>query len=474
MPSFLYLPGPNELPAGSLQLPWDTGTATSPSASSPAAAAAWCRRGWSPRPSRGCATPASIATAPVLPWKAPEKGRRVSPLEASTLLSASIWPRPGTTRWPRTARESAGAAGHHVDGAGVVRRGGPGADRRGGPGGRVRAHDLLEEPQAAFYAWIDRPAATELAQAGRSRRRRAGLRRGRRHHRLDADRRRRGGRPAGADAAWPSAITSCWAATTWTWPWPTPWPATFAARRASSSTPGQMLMLWHSCRAAKEQLFGDAEPGQRAGDGAGPGQQGHRRHDQGRADPRAKWRSVLVDGFFPHCAGRRPAAAAARPSACRSWACPMPATRPSRKHLAWFLTRQPRCWPSASAAKARRRPRGRRRSCSTAASSRREPLRERMVEVLNEWASKAAASVKVLHERRPRPGRGARRGLLRPGAARQGRAHSRRHGPGLLCRHRDVAAGRARQPAAAQGAVRRARSAWRKGPRPTCPVRSSA
>ena len=65
--------------------------------------------------------------------------------------------------------------------------------------------------------------------------------------------------------------------------------AAFAAKGIKLDA-GQMHMLWHSCRAAKEQLFADAEAGQRAGDGPGPRQPGHRRHPQGRAEPRAKSR----------------------------------------------------------------------------------------------------------------------------------------------------------------------------------------
>ena len=82
LPSFLYLPGANELPAGSLKLPWDANRdyAVGEFARNRAAR---CRRAWSRRPSRGCATPASIAGRPVLPWKAPDECRKVSPLEAA-------------------------------------------------------------------------------------------------------------------------------------------------------------------------------------------------------------------------------------------------------------------------------------------------------------------------------------------------------------------------------------------------------
>src|SRR5438874_11984200 len=83
LPSFLYLPGPNELPAGSLKLPWapDRDFAVGEFARTHgglvptrlvSSARSWlCHAGVDRR-------------APILPWKAPEGGRKVSPVEAST------------------------------------------------------------------------------------------------------------------------------------------------------------------------------------------------------------------------------------------------------------------------------------------------------------------------------------------------------------------------------------------------------
>ena len=107
------------------------------------------------------------------------------------------------------------AAGRAPDGAGLVRRGGARADAAGGRGGRPEHVTLLEEPQAAFYAWIDglgdgwrrRVAVGDLDP---------GLRRRRRHHRLQPDRRRASATATWRSSASPSASTSCSAATTWT------------------------------------------------------------------------------------------------------------------------------------------------------------------------------------------------------------------------------------------------------------------
>ena len=96
LPSFLYLPGPNELPAGSLQLPW--------APDRDYAVGEFARNQGSQVPTRLVSSakswlchPGIDRRRPVLPWKAPENGRRVSPLEASTYYLQAPVPRPGTT-----------------------------------------------------------------------------------------------------------------------------------------------------------------------------------------------------------------------------------------------------------------------------------------------------------------------------------------------------------------------------------------
>src|SRR5207237_9476967 len=83
LPSFLYLPGVGEQPAGALRLPW--------APERDFAAGEFARNFGSQVPTRLVASakswlchPGIDRKAPVLPWKAPENGRRVSPLEAST------------------------------------------------------------------------------------------------------------------------------------------------------------------------------------------------------------------------------------------------------------------------------------------------------------------------------------------------------------------------------------------------------
>src|SRR5579871_5265164 len=84
LPSYLYLPGPNELPAGSLRLPWDE--------KRDFAAGEFARQQGGVVPTRVVTSAKSWLChagidrkAPILPWKAPDNSRRVSPLEAATL-----------------------------------------------------------------------------------------------------------------------------------------------------------------------------------------------------------------------------------------------------------------------------------------------------------------------------------------------------------------------------------------------------
>src|SRR5215470_4152141 len=83
LPSFLYLPNANEIPAGSLKLPW--------SEKIDYAVGEFARTFGSQVPTRLVSSakswlchPGVDRKASILPWKAPEEGRRVSPLEAST------------------------------------------------------------------------------------------------------------------------------------------------------------------------------------------------------------------------------------------------------------------------------------------------------------------------------------------------------------------------------------------------------
>jgi molecular chaperone DnaK (HSP70) len=154
LPSFLYLPGANEQPAGSLKLPWD-------------AQRDWCvgefaRNFGSQVPTRLVASakswlchPGVDRKAPILPWKAPEDGRKVSPLEAATRYLKHL-----AESW--NAQMAKDVAGHRLEQQDIIltvpasfdaiaRELTVEAARAAG----FENLTLLEEPQAAFYAWLD-------------------------------------------------------------------------------------------------------------------------------------------------------------------------------------------------------------------------------------------------------------------------------------------------------------------------------
>src|SRR6478735_5884915 len=82
LPSFLYLPGPGEQPAGALKLPWD--------AKRDYCVGEFARAFGSQVPTRLVASakswlchPGVDRKAQILPHRAPDTGRKVSPVEAS-------------------------------------------------------------------------------------------------------------------------------------------------------------------------------------------------------------------------------------------------------------------------------------------------------------------------------------------------------------------------------------------------------
>src|SRR3954470_1954748 len=154
LPSFLYLPGPNEQPAGSLKLPWD--------ANRDFAVGEFARNFGSQVPTRLVSSAKSWLChagvdrrAPILPWKAPEGGRKISPLDASTRILKHL-----AESW--NAKLAKDVADHRLEQQDIIltvpasfdavaRELTVEAARAAG----FENLTLLEEPQAAFYAWLD-------------------------------------------------------------------------------------------------------------------------------------------------------------------------------------------------------------------------------------------------------------------------------------------------------------------------------
>lgn len=154
LPSFLFLPGAHDVPAGALELPWN------PDADF--AVGEWARSRGAELPARLVASAKSWLshrgvdrTQPILPWDAPADARRVSPLEATARYLEHI-----RDAWNyQMAGDGSGARLEDQElyltvpasFDAVARELTVQAARMAGLGNLT----LLEEPQAAFYAWLE-------------------------------------------------------------------------------------------------------------------------------------------------------------------------------------------------------------------------------------------------------------------------------------------------------------------------------
>ena len=153
LPSFLYLPHPDELAPGELALPWNTDGETA----APAIAGEMAR-------SRGATTPIRLVSsakswlshpsvdrrAAILPTDAPEEVTRISPLDASTRYLAHL-----RQAWD-SAHPEAPFDAQQVT-VTIPASFDPGARELTAEAARNAGYTsatLLEEPQAALYSWI--------------------------------------------------------------------------------------------------------------------------------------------------------------------------------------------------------------------------------------------------------------------------------------------------------------------------------
>src|SRR6266404_1747219 len=154
LPSFLYLPGAGEQPAGALNLPWATGRDF--------CVGEFARAFGSQVPTRLVASSKSWLChsgvdrrQAILPWKAPDGVRKVSPLEAATHYLKHL-----VDAWNHQIAKD--VAAHRIENQEIIltvpasfdaeaRELTVEAARAAG----MEKMTLLEEPQSAFYAWID-------------------------------------------------------------------------------------------------------------------------------------------------------------------------------------------------------------------------------------------------------------------------------------------------------------------------------
>lgn len=389
LPSFLYLPGPGEQPAGALKLPWD--------AERDYAVGEFARAFGSQVPTRLVASakswlshPGVDRKAPVLPFRAPETGRRVSPVEAAT-------------RYLKHIAEAWNA--------------GPG---KADPADRLEAQDvvltvpasfdaaareltveaaraagfehltLLEEPQAAFYAWLDRAGERwrdnvgvgdlvlvadvgggttdftliEVAEdEGNLNLTRLAV----------GDHLLLGGDNMDLTLAYQVAQT--------------------LGKAGTKLDAGQMVQLTYACRGAKEQLFANPKLAKAPVTVLGKGRGlvgGTVKHDLPRADAEA----VLVDGFFPECP-RDAEPARARTAGLQELGLPYVSDPGITRHLAQFLSRQAESLAGRETAK-----KGGKKAAGAVLPTavlfnggvfRADPMRNRLLGVLASWAKGAKA-----------------------------------------------------------------------------------
>jgi len=151
LPSFLYIPGDLDFPKGSLSLPWDGKPqfvigelARKRGAESPgrliSSAKSWLSYTGANR------------TAPILPWQAAPEVSKLSPVEVSSRYLAYI----------RTAWDAQHGKDHGLTAQDVLLTVPASFDeeareltRRAAEQAGLERVTLLEEPQAAFYAWLD-------------------------------------------------------------------------------------------------------------------------------------------------------------------------------------------------------------------------------------------------------------------------------------------------------------------------------
>jgi molecular chaperone DnaK (HSP70) len=392
LPSFLYLPGANELPAGSLKLPW--------TADRNYAVGEFARHFGAQVPTRLVSSAKSWLChsgidrrAPVLPWKAPETVRHVSPLEASTYYlkhlceawNFSIARDVATNRLEQqdvilTVPASFDAVAREL----TVE-----AARAAG----MEHITLLEEPQAAFYAWIDTShegwrkqvevgdvilvcdvggGTTDLTliavneEEGQLALTRVAVGD---HILLGGD---------NMDLALAHAVAQNF------------------PQKGTKLDSGQMQTLWHSCRMAKEGLFSDAKLAAVPVTVLGRGSRVVGGTLRGELT-RAEMERVLVEGFFPECAPD------AKPNSQRTvglqeLGLPYAADPAVTKHLAQFIHRNAEALAQRNANRRSKKkvsqPTG---VLFNGGVFKAKLLRERLVNVLNDWAEKAGApSVKVL------------------------------------------------------------------------------
>jgi hypothetical protein len=380
LPSFLYLPGPNELPAGSLKLPWDAGRDY--------AVGEFARQQGSLVPTRLVSSakswlchPGIDRRAAVLPWKAPDNARKISPLEASVRYLKHL-----TEAWNhRMAKDRPEYRLEQQDIILTVPASFDAAAREltveAARAAGLEHITLLEEPQSAFYAWIEASHdawrkqvevgdAVLICDVGGGTTDLTLIAVGEESGQLALTRVAVGDHILLGGDNMDLALAHSAA-------------QAFLAKNIKLDA-AQMLMLGHSCRAAKEKLFADPSLASAPVTVLGRGSKVIAGTIKGELS-RVEMEKVLIGGFFPDCP---PDAEPAKQRAVGLQELGLPyASDPAiTKHLASFLTRQAQALAERVQPKrGKKKPAGVTAVLFNGGVFKAEPLRQRVLTVLNHW-----------------------------------------------------------------------------------------
>ena len=392
LPSFLYLPGPNELPAGSLKLPW--------APDRDFAVGEFARNHGAQAPTRlvGSAKswlchPGIDRRAPVLPWKAPDSTRKVSPLEASQRYLEHL-----CEAWnfvvARDVKENRLEQQEIVltvpaSFDAIARELTMEAARAAGLENVV----LLEEPQAAFYSWL------QATHEGWRKQIEVGdvilvcdVGGGTTDFTLIAVSEENGqlalSRIAVGDHILLGGDNMDLA-------------LAHAAARAFNQKnikldANQMQMLWYSCRTAKEAILSDSKLASMPVAVLGRGSRvigGAIKGELSRQDVE----NTLVEGFLPLCSAEDEPVRQ-RAVGLQELGLPYAADPAVTKHLAWFLKRNHEILVQKLAArKSKKKPTHVTAVLFNGGVFKADLLRERVVAAINQWTGKGSGGpVKVL------------------------------------------------------------------------------
>ncbi len=162
LPSFLYLPGPHDLAPGAIDLPWKANPAEVVGVFARSHGAKVPGRLVSSAKSWLC-HPGVDRTVPLLPWAAPPDVPRLSPLEVSARYLRHIvaaWNAAPNRKPDDKLEEQSVVITVPASFDDVARNLTADAAKQAG----LKSVTLLEEPQAAFYAWLGTHSAKEAGK----------------------------------------------------------------------------------------------------------------------------------------------------------------------------------------------------------------------------------------------------------------------------------------------------------------------